>query len=55
MDEPNDAGVMIEVMYAKKHRIPVIGYRADMKTPNGGCWNCGMNMFPFLICDHFIE
>ena len=57
LDEPQDPGVLIEVMYAKQLNIPTIGYRCDSRTPFGApkSWNFGMHFFPLFQCDHFIQ
>jgi nucleoside 2-deoxyribosyltransferase len=35
LDEPIDPGVVVEILLAKELKIPVIGYRSDLRSPFG--------------------
>lgn len=56
LDEPIDIGMVIEIAYAKICNIPVIGLRADLRTPLGDRGNIiGINPFPVEQCDCYIN
>ena len=55
-DEPQDPGVDTEVLVANSLKIPVIGYRTDVRSPYGSTndKNGGMHSFPIRTSEVFI-
>lgn len=55
-DEPQDPGVNTEVLIANSLKIPVIGYRTDVRSPYGlsSDKNGGMHSFPIRTSEIFI-
>mmetsp|Transcript_44802 Transcript_44802/g.43396 ORF Transcript_44802/g.43396 Transcript_44802/m.43396 type:complete len:135 (+) Transcript_44802:165-569(+) len=56
LDEPNDPGVIVEMMFAMQMGKHIIGYRTDMRTPFGhkDDKQGGLHFFCFYPCHDFI-
>jgi len=56
LDEPQDPGVIVEIMSAKQMGKKVVGYRTEFRSPHGemGDYYNGMHWFTMLPCDEFI-
>ena len=57
LDEPQDDGIIVELAEAKRIRMPVIGYRTDVRSPYGSARNevRGAHFFPAYSCDILIN
>ena len=55
LDEPIDAGLVVEISYARLCNIPVIGIRTDLRTPLGETGDI-LSINPFVVeqCSCFI-
>ncbi len=56
LDEPIDEGVVNEIDFCNMVKIPVIGFRTDVRSPYGNSNNevCGAHFFPPYSCNKFI-
>jgi nucleoside 2-deoxyribosyltransferase len=56
LDEPLDDGVLVEISYARRLGIPVLGIRTDRRAPYGvpGDALGGIHFFAAYQCTHFI-
>jgi nucleoside 2-deoxyribosyltransferase len=56
LDEPLDDGVLVEISYARRLGIPVLGIRTDRRVPYGmpGDALGGIHFFAAYQCTHFI-
>jgi nucleoside 2-deoxyribosyltransferase len=56
LDEPLDDGVLVEISYARRLGIPVLGIRTDRRAPYGvpGDTLGGIHFFAAYQCTHYV-
>lgn len=57
LDEPLDEGVLIEVSYARRLQLPVVGVRTDSRSPFGSSGDAlgGIHFFAAFQCTSYIR